>query len=267
MSRTPLCQVAFTMHRERTTGFALPGVDTETLTATSRVSRFDLTLQLREAGDGSVTGTLEYSTALYDRTTVERMARHLERLLASAGGRPRPAPVPPGHARRRRPRRAAARGPHLRRAHPLRPPTRRGTAPPPPPDAVAVVCGTESLTYAELNTSANRLTHHLRSLGAAPRPPRRRRPRPRPAPGARPARRPPSGAGYLPLDPEHPADRIAYTPPRRGRRPRRHLHGSTPPTCATPPRAGSSSSTTPRRPPRWPPPPDTTRNPAPPPAT
>ncbi|GAA3495614.1 hypothetical protein GCM10019016_027140 [Streptomyces prasinosporus] len=210
MSRTPLCQVAFTMHRERTTGFTLPGVDAETLTATSRVSRFDLTLQLREADDGSVTGTLEYSTALYDRTTAERMARHLVRLLESAAADPdrrlsRLDMLDDGDL-----------AVLLPEVHTFDAPTRcvhrlveeRAAA---TPDAVAVVCGAERLTYAELNTRANRLAHHLRALGAGPGR----------LVGVSLDRGPllvptllgvlKSGAGYLPLDPEHPADRIAYT--------------------------------------------------------
>jgi non-ribosomal peptide synthetase component F len=33
------------------------------------------------------------------------------------------------------------------------------------PDSTAVVCGEQQLTYRELNTRANRLAHHLISLG------------------------------------------------------------------------------------------------------
>ncbi|MEV8230337.1 amino acid adenylation domain-containing protein [Streptomyces sp. NPDC079167] len=78
------------------------------------------------------------------------------------------------------------------------------------PDATALVYGDTSLTYEELNTRANRLARHLRTLGARP--------------GAVVAVSVPrsvelvvsllavlkAGAAYLPLDPDYPERRLAY---------------------------------------------------------
>ncbi|MFF4602520.1 amino acid adenylation domain-containing protein [Streptomyces sp. NPDC001339] len=78
------------------------------------------------------------------------------------------------------------------------------------PDATALVFGNTSLTYAELNVRANRLARHLQTLGARP--------------GALVAVSVPrsadlviallavlkAGAAYLPLDPDYPAERLAY---------------------------------------------------------
>ncbi len=78
------------------------------------------------------------------------------------------------------------------------------------PDALAVMVGDERLTYAQLNAQANQLAHRLRAQGVAP--------------GQRvglAVRRNAqmivslmaiikSGAGYVPLDPDYPAERLAY---------------------------------------------------------
>ena len=78
------------------------------------------------------------------------------------------------------------------------------------PQALAVVQGTQQLTYAQLNQQANRLAHHLLGLGVQP--------------DDRIAvclQRSPqmlvallailkAGAGYVPVDPAYPAERIAY---------------------------------------------------------
>ncbi|AYF48306.1 amino acid adenylation domain-containing protein [Pseudomonas fluorescens] len=78
------------------------------------------------------------------------------------------------------------------------------------PEAIAVVQGDESLTYAQLNRRANQLAHHLLQVGVQP--------------DDRVAlccRRGPqmlvgllgilkAGAGYVPIDPAYPAERIAY---------------------------------------------------------
>ncbi|MES4909649.1 AMP-binding protein, partial [Streptomyces sp. NPDC000395] len=78
------------------------------------------------------------------------------------------------------------------------------------PGAVAVVCAGQELTYAELNVRANRLARHLIGLGAGPE---------RLVAVALPRSVDlvvallavmKSGAGYVPVDPELPADRIGY---------------------------------------------------------
>ena len=77
------------------------------------------------------------------------------------------------------------------------------------PDAVALVCGRESLTYGELNRLANALAHRLIDLGVGPET----------VVGLHLERWPSrligllgvlkAGGAYLPLDPDHPAERLA----------------------------------------------------------
>ncbi len=78
------------------------------------------------------------------------------------------------------------------------------------PDAVALVCDDESLSYRELDARANQLAHHLRALGAGPE-----------TIVALCVERSPemvialigilkAGAAYLPLDPEYPTERLAF---------------------------------------------------------
>ncbi|GAA3132275.1 condensation domain-containing protein [Nonomuraea salmonea] len=98
-SRTPLFRVAFTMHEPKAAALDLPGVRAESLEAPWRISKFDLTLQLQETPDGSLIGQVEYSTALFDRETVERTAANLVRLLAGIAAAPRHPGRPPGPAR------------------------------------------------------------------------------------------------------------------------------------------------------------------------
>ncbi|MFC7644151.1 AMP-binding protein [Streptosporangium lutulentum] len=78
------------------------------------------------------------------------------------------------------------------------------------PDAVAVECGDATLTYAELDARADELTALLRSRGVVPGD----------VVGICLNRSPDAvaallatwraGAAYLPLDPEHPAERLAF---------------------------------------------------------
>ncbi|MCB2198617.1 amino acid adenylation domain-containing protein [bacterium] len=81
LSRPPLVSVMLSLdevEQEPT----LPGVESQHVPLTSTISRFDLTIEaLRRDGDLRI--GLNYSTALFDRATVERWAQWLQQLLAS----------------------------------------------------------------------------------------------------------------------------------------------------------------------------------------
>ncbi|MEV4439749.1 amino acid adenylation domain-containing protein [Streptomyces sp. NPDC049577] len=212
MSRTPLHQVAFTMHEERLDAFSLPGLTVEQYRRQERIAKYDLTLQIEDGADGSFRGALNYATALFDRDTVQRTVRHLLRLLDAATTSPElPVSRLPlmdeaeyavvtgaldGH-------RAGA--PVDRCVHQAFEERAAAT-----PDALAVTAGDTSLTYREVNERANRLAHHLREKGAGPET----------LVGLcleRGIELLPallgilkSGAGYLPLDPANPSDRLGY---------------------------------------------------------
>ena len=73
------------------------------------VAKFDLRLILTDAG-GGLAGAIEYSTALFDAATMERMAGHLVVLLEAVAGDAGRAVVGAGGADRGRAGRAGAGG-------------------------------------------------------------------------------------------------------------------------------------------------------------
>ncbi|MFJ5552101.1 amino acid adenylation domain-containing protein [Streptomyces sp. NPDC093225] len=212
MSRTPLHQVAFTMHEQRLDAFSLPGLTVEQYARQDRIAKYELTLQIEEAADGALGGALNYATALFDRATAERMAGHLLNLLDAATADPE---LPVSRLRLLGDAELAVVTGALSGHRPGAPVEscvheafeRQAAA---TPDAVAVTAGGTHLTYRELNERANRVAHQLRAMGAGPEQ----------LVGLcleRGADLLPallgilkSGAGYLPLDPANPADRLAY---------------------------------------------------------
>ncbi len=81
LTRTPLVQIVFALQNNEKAGWALPGLAVEQLAVDTRVSKFDLELAMAQDDDGALTGIFEYPTALFDATTIERLAGHFTTLL------------------------------------------------------------------------------------------------------------------------------------------------------------------------------------------
>ncbi|HSU84707.1 MAG TPA: condensation domain-containing protein, partial [Thermoanaerobaculia bacterium] len=215
-SRPPLVQTMLALNSTPRVPLTLRGLAVEPLDLSSRVSRFDLSLALSEAG-GELGGGLEYSTDLFDRTTMARLAGHLVHLLAAVADDPsrRVAEIELLSPAERQQvavelnDTAADLSGLVGDAEPLlhRWIERQAAL---TPGATAVVGENESLTYRELDARANRLARRLRRLGVRVD-----------EPVAICADRSPAlivgllailkaGGAYLPLDPSYPPERLAF---------------------------------------------------------
>jgi non-ribosomal peptide synthetase component F len=82
LSRNPLVQVGFSLENAGGAGsWSLPGTEISDFEIGRAESKFDLFCGLEERPDGSLRGELTFSTELFDRGTVERLAGHLVRVL------------------------------------------------------------------------------------------------------------------------------------------------------------------------------------------
>ncbi|HEV2864150.1 MAG TPA: amino acid adenylation domain-containing protein [Pyrinomonadaceae bacterium] len=167
LSHTPLFQVMF-VHQEATAGLKLPGLEIETLEVKTGTAKFEQTWAVVESGDGSFEVKVEYNADLFDADTVGRMTGHYRNLLEAAvadlslpvselalmddGERRllleewgRGASCPPGEPRP---------------VHELFAEQVRRQ-----PRALAVECGVERLSYAELDHRARGVSRRLRAAG------------------------------------------------------------------------------------------------------
>ncbi|GAB2731747.1 non-ribosomal peptide synthetase [Kitasatospora kifunensis] len=168
-SRPPLAQVMVNLQAAQDGGAELPGLRVTEVLPPMQVAKFDVSFDFFER-DGALTGHIEYSTDLFDRATIERMSGHLLTLLDGITARPdepmRDLPLltePELHQLA-----TEWNGPTVgfgpsRCVHELFDEQAALT-----PDAVAVSCAGESLTFAALAARANQLARHLMDLGAGP---------------------------------------------------------------------------------------------------
>jgi amino acid adenylation domain-containing protein len=216
-SRTPLFNVMFVLQNNRLPDLGRFGLGLAPLSpedgAGTGTAKFDLTLLLEETA-AELSGGLEYNTDLFDAATIERMARHFQTLLGAIVADPgrRLSELAWLDADERRlvletysgGSAAAAAIDKEGSIHERFEAQVERT-----PDAIALVFGTEQLTYCELNARANRLAWRLAALGFG-----RER-----VVGVCAGRSPAmivgllgvlkAGAAYMPLDPELPAGRLA----------------------------------------------------------
>jgi amino acid adenylation domain-containing protein len=208
--RNPLFQVMFALHNVPLTRLQLPGLTVSRLDTEEATSSFDLSVTLRETGEG-LAGWCEYSTDLFDDATIRRLLGHYRRLLEGLVANPdqRLDDLPLLTEAERRQvlvdwNPAPAGRPPVRCLHQLFEEQAGRT-----PDAVAVTCGPQRLTYRALNRRANRLAHFLRRRGVGAE-----------VPVAVCLERSAelvvallavlkAGGAYVPLDPAYPRERLA----------------------------------------------------------
>jgi amino acid adenylation domain-containing protein len=165
-SRTPLFQVMFSLQNTPLPPLRMGDLEISLLDDETEVSPFDLSFDVTERADGLLC-TLEYNTDLFGGATIRRMLKHFAVLLDAAVTDPSASlhalPLLTDEERHQllfqwnETRRDF---PHNRCVHELFEEQAAQA-----PEAVAVVCGGERLTYAELNARSNRLARHLRACG------------------------------------------------------------------------------------------------------
>ncbi|MDN7144242.1 amino acid adenylation domain-containing protein, partial [Pseudomonas sp. JQ170] len=213
LSHNPLFQVLFNHDRvDSLADLALPGLTVESLAAVRRSTQFDLVLDTRECADGQLLGSFGYATDLFERDTIVRLGGHFLRLLQAIAQAPE-------QALERLPLLASAERAQLLQGWnatardysqaPMLPELIRRQAER-TPQACALVDGERRFTYAELEARANRLAHWLRSRGVGCDV----------RVGVFAERSAElaiallailkAGGAYLPLDPDYPADRLAF---------------------------------------------------------
>ncbi|HYO59283.1 amino acid adenylation domain-containing protein, partial [Archangium sp.] len=167
LSRSPLFQVMFIYQPLPTAGLKLSGLSLEGVDIRTETSRLDITLTLHDTEAGTVAGAWEYNTDLFEASTITRLAGHYERLLQAIVAQPeqRITDLPLMTEEERR--RVLVEWNDTRAAFSLEQSVtelfeaqaRRS------PEAVAVSSGRGKWTYKELSREAARLAARLRERG------------------------------------------------------------------------------------------------------
>jgi len=166
LSHTPLFQVMFILQNAPRQHLALKDLRLDELEFDSGTAKFDLTVEMAENDEG-LSCIFEYSTDLFESATVTRMLGHFQSLLEGIVSNPRQrlSALPlmsdaEQHQLLVAWNETAAVYPQEACIHELFTTQAART-----PEAIALICRDQSITYGELNSRANQLAHYLRSHG------------------------------------------------------------------------------------------------------
>jgi amino acid adenylation domain-containing protein len=211
LSHNPLFQVAFVLQNALLKNVELPGLSLKSLEVDNKTAKCDLELSWEETGE-ELRGSVQYNTDLFESETIGRFVGHYQRLLESIVADPQQRlseliMLTAGEEQQIRVEwnHTAKNYPDDKCIHELFEAQVEQR-----PDAVAVVCGDEHLTYQELNQRANQWGHYLQTLGVKPEVlvgvcSERSLETASALLGVLKA-----GGAYMPLDPSYPKDRLSF---------------------------------------------------------
>ncbi|MFY0565971.1 non-ribosomal peptide synthase/polyketide synthase [Archangium lansingense] len=168
LAHAPIFQVKLVLQNTPAPEVRLPGLTLRGAESNTGAAKFDLTLSINETEQG-LSCMCDYSTDLFDTSTMARLLEHLQVLLEAAVTNPdlRLTSLALLTASERQQVLVDWNGTRTEHedtcAHQLIEAQVQRT-----PDAIAVRFGEQSLTYRQLDERANQLAWHLRSLGVGP---------------------------------------------------------------------------------------------------
>ena len=211
LSHNPLFQVLFALHNVPHQSFSFAGLDAARREVLANVAQFDLSLECVEQPDG-LQATLYFNEDLFTRKTAVSLLHHFQNLLECIVQQPNQTisllPLMDEQEKQDLLNLGANFGTVYPKHHCIHHQFSEQAAR--TPNKTAVSFESKSITYAELNRSANQLAHHLQKIGVTPDT----------CVGVYMNRSIDmvvgilailkAGGAYLPLDPTYPAQRIVF---------------------------------------------------------
>jgi len=169
LSRQPLFQVMFTLQNQPASELKLPGLSLSPIEGEYASSKFDLSLDVFETED-TLWARVDYATDLFEAGTIERLIDAYKRVLEAVGKNSKTTLTRLPLMSQQQYHQILVDWNNTDREHASKCLlhelfTQQASK---TPDALAVVHGSELLTYKDLDLRSNRFAHYLTELGVRP---------------------------------------------------------------------------------------------------